>query len=103
LFKNKKILALVAVRSGSKSINNKNLKLLNRKPFIKYILDFVNKLNFIDTKAVSLDNIKIPKLAQKNKPIYLNKILPVIINYKMVNIYNLHDLKIVRKLIHKKI
>ena len=72
MFKNKKILALVAVRSGSKSINNKNLKLLNRKPFIKYILDFVNKLNFIDTKAVSLDNIKIPKLAQKNKPIYFN-------------------------------
>tara|TARA_Y100000741_G_scaffold318193_1_gene265272 strand:+ start:206 stop:892 length:687 start_codon:yes stop_codon:yes gene_type:complete len=66
LFRNKKILALVPARSGSKGIKNKNLRLINGKPLIEYTLDFINKLNFIDSKVVSSDSDKILNLALKN-------------------------------------
>jgi CMP-N,N'-diacetyllegionaminic acid synthase len=66
LFKNKKILALVPARSGSKGIKNKNLKLINGKPLIKFTLDFINKLGFVDVKIVSSDSDKILNLSKKN-------------------------------------
>ena len=66
MFKNKKILALVPARSGSKGIKNKNIKKINGVPLIKYTLDFINKLKFVDLKIVSSDSIKILKLAKDN-------------------------------------
>lgn len=66
MFKNKKILALVPARSGSKGIKNKNLKLINGKPLIKFTLDFINKLGFVDVKIVSSDSDKILNLSKKN-------------------------------------
>ena len=66
MFYNKKILALVPARSGSKGIKNKNLRFINGKPLIQYTLDFINKLKFIDLKIVSSDSIKILELAKKN-------------------------------------
>jgi CMP-N,N'-diacetyllegionaminic acid synthase len=67
LFKNKKILALIPARSGSKGIKNKNIKLINGLPLIKYTFNFVNKLNFVDLKVVSTDSKKILKIAEQNK------------------------------------
>ena len=67
MFENKKILALVPARSGSKGIKNKNLRLINGQPLIKYTLDFINNLNFIDLKIVSSDSSKTLNLAKKNK------------------------------------
>ena len=66
MYKNKKILALVPARSGSKGIKNKNIRKINGKPLIQYTLDFINKLKFIDLKIVSSDSLKILKLAKKN-------------------------------------
>lgn len=66
MFKNKKILALVPARSGSKGIKNKNIKKINGKPLIKYTLDFINKLKFVDLKIVSSDSSRILKLAKEN-------------------------------------
>jgi CMP-N,N'-diacetyllegionaminic acid synthase len=66
LLKNKKILALVPARGGSKGIKNKNLKLINKKPLIQYTLDFINSLKFIDLKIVSSDSQKILNFALKN-------------------------------------
>ena len=66
MYKNKKILALVPARSGSKGIKNKNIRKINGKPLIKYTLDFINKLKFIDLKIVSSDGLKILKLAKQN-------------------------------------
>lgn len=66
MFYNKKILALVPARSGSKGIKNKNIIQINGKPLIKYTLDFINKLKFIDLKIVSSDSLKILQLAKKN-------------------------------------
>ena len=67
MFKNKKILALIPARSGSKGIKNKNIKLINGLPLIKYTFNFVNKLNFLDLKVVSSDSKKILKIAEQNK------------------------------------
>ncbi len=67
MFKNKKILALIPARSGSKGIKNKNIKLINGLPLIKYTFNFVNKLNFVDLKVVSTDSKKILKIAEQNK------------------------------------
>jgi CMP-N,N'-diacetyllegionaminic acid synthase len=67
LFKNKKILALIPARSGSKGIKNKNIKLINGLPLIKYTFNFVNKLDFVDLKVVSSDSKKILKIAEQNK------------------------------------
>ena len=53
-------------RSGSKGIKNKNIIQINGKPLIKYTLDFINKLKFIDLKIVSSDSLKILQLAKKN-------------------------------------
>jgi|TARA_B110000211_G_scaffold233385_1_gene299451 CMP-N,N'-diacetyllegionaminic acid synthase len=66
LLYNKKILALVPARSGSKGIKNKNLRFINGKPLIQYTLDFISKLKFIDLKIVSSDSIKILELAKKH-------------------------------------
>jgi len=73
LFKNKKIIALVPARSGSKGIKNKNIRKVNGKPLIKYTLDFINSLNFIDLKIVSSDGSKILKLAEKNNFISIKR------------------------------
>jgi len=67
LFKNKKILALIPARSGSKGIKNKNIKLINGLPLIKYTFNFVNKLDFVDLKVVSSDSKKILTIAEQNK------------------------------------
>lgn len=73
MLRNKKILALVPARGGSKGIKNKNIKLINKKPLIKYTLDFINSLNFIDSKIVSSDSKKILKIAEKNNFIPLKR------------------------------
>ena len=67
MFKNKKILALIPARSGSKGIKNKNIKLINGLPLIKYTFNFVNKLDFVDLKVVSSDSKKILTIAEQNK------------------------------------
>ena len=66
MLRNKKILALVPARGGSKGIKNKNIKLINKKPLIQYTLDFINSLKFIDLKIVSSDSKKILNIALKN-------------------------------------
>jgi len=69
LYKNKKILAIIPARSGSKRIKNKNLKKINNKPLIHYTLKYaLDNDKYIDQFFLSTDSKKISKYANKIYP-----------------------------------
>ena len=57
--------AYIPARSGSKRIKNKNIKIINGKPIISYVIKNLRKLNFINEVYVSTDSLKIQKIAKK--------------------------------------
>jgi N-acylneuraminate cytidylyltransferase len=68
--KNKKkisidIIAFIPARSGSKSIKDKNIKLLNGKPLIAWSIESCKKSKYIKKIVVSTDSKKYAKIAQK--------------------------------------
>jgi N-acylneuraminate cytidylyltransferase/CMP-N,N'-diacetyllegionaminic acid synthase len=65
LIKNKKILAIVPARSGSKGLLNKNIKILNNKPLIYWPIQAVKKSKYIDKAILSTDSKKIQKISLK--------------------------------------
>ena len=67
MYKNRKIIALIPARGGSKGIKLKNLKKIKNKTLIGHVADFVNKSKIFDISIVSTDNNKIKKEAIKNK------------------------------------
>jgi len=88
LFKNKKILAIIPARSGSKRIKNKNLKLINGKPLIYYTIEFALKNNkYIDEIFVSTDSKKISSYSNK-----IRKKLSPLLRPKEISAHNSSDL-----------
>lgn len=67
MYKNKKILAVVLARSGSKGVKNKNIALINKIPLIGYTLIEALKSKYIDDIAVSSDSKKYLKIANNYK------------------------------------
>lgn len=67
MYKNKRILAVVPARGGSKGIKLKNLKKINNISLIGYVGKVLEKIPFIDNKIVSTDHKKIIKEALKYK------------------------------------
>ena len=65
--KKKNVIAVVAARGGSKGIPNKNIKKLNGKPLIFYILKTLSKIKLIDRIILSSDSIKIKNTVKKFK------------------------------------
>ena len=63
MFKNKKILAIIAARSGSKSIKDKNLCIINRHSLLYWIIKKAKKSKYLDQIFVSTDSKKYQKLA----------------------------------------
>lgn len=63
LYKNKKVLAVIPARGGSKGIPKKNIFPLNGKPLIEYTAAVVNKLPVIDKAVVSTDCEEIKAVA----------------------------------------
>jgi len=61
-----KVLALVPARAGSKRIKNKNIKKLNGKPLICYVIDELKKSKLVDKVVVSTDSKQIANIAKKN-------------------------------------
>lgn len=49
-------LAIITARSGSKGIQDKNIKLLNGKPLMAYTIESARKSQFIDEVMVSTDS-----------------------------------------------
>tara|TARA_B100000530_G_scaffold212558_1_gene136244 strand:+ start:369 stop:1067 length:699 start_codon:yes stop_codon:yes gene_type:complete len=62
-----KILAITLARGGSKSIKDKNIKLLKNKPLIWYTIKEAKKSRYIKDYIVSTDSKKIKKISQKYK------------------------------------
>jgi len=60
-----KILALIPARSGSKRVENKNIRLLGGKPLITYTIEEAKKSSLINRIIVSTDNEEIAKIALK--------------------------------------
>jgi|TARA_B110000495_G_C23009003_1_gene596562 CMP-N-acetylneuraminic acid synthetase len=65
MYKNKRILAIVLARSGSKSIKNKNIYKIKKIPLIGYTGKVLSKISIIDLKVVSTDSNKIGNIAKK--------------------------------------
>lgn len=62
MIENKRILAVIPARGGSKEIPKKNIKLLNGKPLIEYIYATARKSKHIDKIILSTDNEEIAKI-----------------------------------------
>tara|TARA_B110000003_G_C16554606_1_gene497953 strand:+ start:173 stop:865 length:693 start_codon:yes stop_codon:yes gene_type:complete len=62
---NKKIIALVPARGGSKGIKFKNLKKIKDKTLVQITSEFIDKCSFIDLKVLSSDNKKIIEHGKK--------------------------------------
>lgn len=65
MYKNKKILALIPARGGSKGIKNKNIVDLCGKPLIAYTIEAAQKSTYIDKIIVSTDSEDIKKVSQE--------------------------------------
>jgi CMP-N-acetylneuraminic acid synthetase len=63
-FKQKKVLALVPARGGSKGVPNKNLRTIGGKPLVAYTIDAAVGSKFIDRVYVSSDEDAILKIAR---------------------------------------
>lgn len=65
MYKNKKILALITARGGSKGIPDKNIKILGNKPLIAWTIEEAKKSKYIDSLILSSDSQKIISVAKK--------------------------------------
>jgi len=61
----KKLLAIIPARSGSKRLPNKNILPLHGKPLIQWSIDAAINSSFIDAVVVSTDSIEIADIAEK--------------------------------------
>ena len=67
--KSKKTIAIIPARSGSKSIKNKNIKLLCNKPLIAWSIQSCMKSKYISKIFVSTDSMKYANLSRKFGPV----------------------------------
>lgn len=65
MYKNKKILAIIPARGGSKRLPRKNIKKLAGKPLISYSIEHAKASRYISRFLVSTDDKKIKQVAQK--------------------------------------
>ena len=65
MFKNKKFLAIIAARSGSKSIKDKNLSIINGQTLLYWIIKKALKSKYLDKIYVSTDSVKYQKLSKR--------------------------------------
>jgi CMP-N,N'-diacetyllegionaminic acid synthase len=64
MYKNKRILAVVAARGGSKGLPRKNIKILGGKPLIVWTIEMALKSNYLDKIIVSTDDQEIAAIAR---------------------------------------
>ena len=60
-----KILALVTARSGSKSVKNKNIRLINGKPMIAYSIEHAKASKYINRIIVTTDSEEYAAIARE--------------------------------------
>ncbi|MBK87053.1 MAG: hypothetical protein CMC86_07660 [Flavobacteriaceae bacterium] len=64
MYKNKKILAVISARGGSKGIKKKNLSHLGGKPLISYSIEESKFSKYVDHLIVSTDSEEIKKVSK---------------------------------------
>lgn len=65
MYKNKRILALIPARGGSKGLPHKNIRLLMGKPLIAWTIKQAKNSKYLDRLIVSTDDIKIANISKK--------------------------------------
>lgn len=65
MLKNKKTLAVITARGGSKGIPRKNIKDLAGKPLIAYTIEAANKSQYLTRAIVSTDDAEIAQIAKQ--------------------------------------
>jgi len=65
VYKNKRILALIPARSGSKRLPGKNIKPIWGKPLIAWTIEEAKKSKYIDRIIVSTDTEEIAEISEK--------------------------------------
>ncbi|GAB6189623.1 acylneuraminate cytidylyltransferase family protein [Marinitoga arctica] len=65
MYKNKRFLAIIPARGGSKGIKNKNIIKLNNKPLINYTIEAAKESKIFDEIMVTTDSDKISKIAKE--------------------------------------
>ena len=66
MYQGKKILAIIPIRSGSKTIKNLNMYPIYKTPLFKFSYDQAKESKYIDTVCVSVDTMKYALLAEQN-------------------------------------
>lgn len=66
MYKDKKILAVIPARGGSKGIPNKNIRMLGGKPLIAHTIDAALNCPYIDYVMVSTDSLSIAEISREN-------------------------------------
>ena len=61
-----KIVAMVPARMGSKRVKNKNLRLINGKPLIDYVLDTIESVDLFDAVYINSESDVFQQLADKH-------------------------------------
>ena len=64
MIKNKKIVAVIPARGGSKNIRLKNLKKIKGKSLVRITSEFIKKCKFFDYTVLSTDHSKISSEAK---------------------------------------
>jgi CMP-N,N'-diacetyllegionaminic acid synthase len=64
LIGNKKVLAIIPARGGSKGVPNKNIRLLGGKPLIAWTIEAAQHSRYIDRLIISSDDLQIIEIAQ---------------------------------------
>ena len=60
-----KILAIIPARSGSKSVVDKNIRLINGKPMLAYSIEHAKQSRYINRIILSTDSVKYQEIGQK--------------------------------------
>lgn len=63
--KNKKFIAIIPARSGSKGFINKNIMPLNGSPLFSHSIRFAKKLSFVSEILFLSDSVDYAELAKK--------------------------------------
>lgn len=64
MYENRKFLAIIPARGGSKGIPRKNLILVHNKPLIQYTIEAALNSKYLDDIIVSTDNIEIANVSK---------------------------------------
>lgn len=87
MYKDKKIVAIIPARKGSKGIPNKNIALLNGMPLVEHSIIQAKKVTIIDEIIVSTDSKLVQEIAIKHG-IAVDRLRPIELSNDQAKIYD---------------